>query len=239
MCGYTTLRTALAATAASTAEPPARRTSRPAPDASACGHATMPRNASVAGRALVRNAPPARTRSPGLGEADRGADLGDLPRVVVPVIVEHRADEHRNRDLVGAHELLEQRNAGFPFEIALAELLEILEQLAPLGVERAGEILERHLLALRRHVGVAPLALDDRQLRVGKTLQERHGLPALLEQEVAQHLAGGPLARRVGSLRVGLHVRELTAQVRPRRLRLRLEIAHRCRRHGVLPSFTV
>jgi hypothetical protein len=45
-----TLKVALVAMAASTAEPPAFRISTPASDARACGHATMPRGASVGGR---------------------------------------------------------------------------------------------------------------------------------------------------------------------------------------------
>jgi hypothetical protein len=50
MCGYTTAKTALAAIAASTAEPPARKMSTPALEASACGDVTIPRGASVTGR---------------------------------------------------------------------------------------------------------------------------------------------------------------------------------------------
>src|SRR4029079_16557964 len=50
MCGYTTARTALAAIAASTAEPPPRNTSTPAADASECGDVTMPEGARVTGR---------------------------------------------------------------------------------------------------------------------------------------------------------------------------------------------
>src|SRR5687768_7731530 len=106
MCGYATLSTALAAIAASTAEPPARSASAPAADASACGHATMPRNASVGARRGLHHL-----------ETDRAPDLRDLARVVVPVIVEHGADEHRDRDLVGAHELLEQRDLRLAPEI--------------------------------------------------------------------------------------------------------------------------
>src|SRR5690242_19445638 len=54
MCGYTTASTAEAAMAASTAEPPACSTCTPAWEASACGEATMPRYASVAGRTASR-----------------------------------------------------------------------------------------------------------------------------------------------------------------------------------------
>src|SRR6185437_131250 len=64
MCGYTTARTAAAAMAASTAEPPACSACTPAWEASVCGEATMPRYASVAGRAAskMRLAPSRRQR---------------------------------------------------------------------------------------------------------------------------------------------------------------------------------
>src|SRR5262245_43147495 len=120
MCGYTTPRAALAAIAASTAEPPAFSASTPAPDASACGHVTMPRNASVGGREIVRSRSPARDSLRRLGKPHRRADLGDLAGVVVPVVVEHRADEHRDRDLVRAHECPEERDAGLLHEVRVA-----------------------------------------------------------------------------------------------------------------------
>jgi hypothetical protein len=50
MCGYKTANAALVAIAASTADPPARNTSTPAAEASACGEVTMPLGASVTGR---------------------------------------------------------------------------------------------------------------------------------------------------------------------------------------------
>ena len=40
----------------------------------------------------------------------RFSNLRDLPSVVIPVIVEHRAHVHRQSDPVGPHELLEERN---------------------------------------------------------------------------------------------------------------------------------
>src|SRR5712691_6311869 len=55
MCGWTTDSTALAAMAASTAEPPAFSTSTPASEASGCGQVTMPRGASVGGRPMGKS----------------------------------------------------------------------------------------------------------------------------------------------------------------------------------------
>src|SRR5687768_10379109 len=79
MCGYTTASTALAAMAASTAEPPARSASRPASDASAWGHVTIPCRARVSGLSVstlsleLRLAPPRvsleRALHPDLGAA--------------------------------------------------------------------------------------------------------------------------------------------------------------------------
>src|SRR5262249_19168861 len=131
MCGYTTASTAPAAMAASTAEPPAARTSAPASEARACGHATIPDRAEPGARPAVRTRPPPSGRLLLVGEADRLADLGDLAGVIVPVVVEHGADEHRDRDLVGAHELLEQRDARLALEVGVADGVEIREDLAP------------------------------------------------------------------------------------------------------------
>src|SRR5713101_5731718 len=89
----------------------------------------------------------------GLGKADRFADLAELAGVVVPVVVEHRADEHRDRDLIGTHELLEERDAGFALEVGITQPFEVAKDLPALAVERARELLKRHLLALGRHVG--------------------------------------------------------------------------------------
>src|SRR5262245_52945322 len=191
MCGYTTLRTALAAMAASTAEPPALRTSVPASEASACGQTTIPRNASVAGRPVVRAAAP---RGEGerllrVRQADRLADLGELAGVVVPVIVEHRADEHRDRDLVGAHELLEQRDARLAPEVGVAQAVEVGVQIAALGVEPVHQLLDIHLLPLGRHVRVAGLHVDERQVPLSERLEQRARLEAGLEQQMTQDLA--------------------------------------------------
>src|SRR5262249_16521775 len=94
MCGYTTLSTALAAMAASTAEPPAFRTSTPASDASACGDDTIPRNPSVSGRP-VSSAPSSKR------------ELHPVLSPPVPVIVGNllesatlvEVDRHRHRAL--------------------------------------------------------------------------------------------------------------------------------------------
>src|SRR5262249_56438777 len=87
-----------------------------------------------------------------LGETGHLADLGDLTRVIVPVVIEHGADVHGNRDLVGPHELLEQRDASLPLELSVAQGVEITEDLLALRVELFDEILERPLLARRRHL---------------------------------------------------------------------------------------
>src|SRR5262245_23538267 len=50
-------------------------------------------------------------RGGGAAEPDGVPDLLDLPGVVVPVVVEHRAEVHVERDLVRAHELLEEGDA--------------------------------------------------------------------------------------------------------------------------------
>ena len=50
MCGYTTAKVAPTATAASTAVPPERSTSRPATVASGWGEATIPRRPRAAGQ---------------------------------------------------------------------------------------------------------------------------------------------------------------------------------------------
>src|SRR5262245_2673265 len=142
MCGYTTLSTALAAMAASTAEPPAFKTSTPALDASAWGHDTIPRNASAGGRPVVRSRSPEDARSLGLGQPDGSADLRDLPRVVVPVVIEHGADEQRQRDFVGAHELLEQRHTRLSRQVGLTEPLEVAEDVAALGIEGRRQFLD-------------------------------------------------------------------------------------------------
>src|SRR5262249_37885960 len=220
MCGYTTLRTALAAMAASTAEPPALRTSVPASEASACGPATIPRNASVAGRPVVRAAAPSGERLLRVRQADRLADLGELAGVIVPVIVEHRADEHRNRDLVGAHELLEQRDARLAPEVGVAQAVEVSVQIAALGVEPVHQLLDIHLLPLGRHVRVAGLHVDERQVPLSERLEQRARLEAGLEQQMTQDLARRPLPRRIGALEIGPETLGLTTEIRPRRVGL-------------------
>ena len=69
------------------------------------------------------------------GHAVGLADLGDLPRVVVPVVVEHGAHVYRQGDLVGPHELLEQGNLRLPPQIGVGERFEITEDLTALSLE--------------------------------------------------------------------------------------------------------
>ena len=45
-------------------------------------------------------------------------DLGELPGVVVPVVVEERSHEDGDGDLVGAHDLLEERVLDFRWRSA-------------------------------------------------------------------------------------------------------------------------
>src|SRR5262245_22768011 len=262
MCGYTTLRTALAAMAASTAEPPAFSTSMPAAEARAWGHVTMPRKARVTGRPVITRMPQTLTarpairprggtqgtrgwRSPsirrrhvlfGLGEPHGFPDLGQVARVVVPVEVEHGIDEHRDRDLVRAHELLEQRDARLAREVGIAQRLEVGEHLPALRVERGGQLPDSKVLARGRHVGIARLDVDQWQIAVGEALEKRHRIPPFLEQEVAQHLSRGPLAGRCRAIRMGLESLELAAQIRPGGLRFPSQLSDGLVSHGPPPQ---
>jgi hypothetical protein len=75
-----------------------------------------------------------------VGQAVGLPDLGDLARVIVPAVVEHRRHVHRQQDLVGPHELLEQRDLRLAVEISLAEGLQLVEDVAPLGLERLPQL---------------------------------------------------------------------------------------------------
>src|SRR5882762_4854810 len=71
---------------------------------------------------IVLGAQPAGLRGGVAAEADGLADFLELARVVVPVIVEHGTEVHGHRDLVRAHELLEEGNTRpAPLESRLLE----------------------------------------------------------------------------------------------------------------------
>src|SRR5262245_45345052 len=90
------------------------------------------------------------------------ADLRELAGVIVPVVVEQRAKVHRNRDLVGTHELLEERDACLAVESPLLESVNVGEHSTALSVERPSELRERHLPALVVEIGVPGCDLDER-----------------------------------------------------------------------------
>ena len=46
----------------------------------------------------------------GLGQADGVPDFRDLTRVISTVAIEQRAGEHRDRELIRSHELLQDRD---------------------------------------------------------------------------------------------------------------------------------
>src|SRR6267142_3203530 len=82
MCGYSTDSAAPVASAASTAEPPARSASTPAAEASECGEATMPRVAMVAGLPVVMG-------NTGLARSDQqphSARHNGMHHSIVPVV---------------------------------------------------------------------------------------------------------------------------------------------------------
>src|SRR4029453_3407786 len=71
--------------------------------------------------------------SRGLGQADRLPDLGQLPRMIVPVDAEEGPDPYRDRHFVRAVELLEQGDAGGSGNEGLvAQGLQVLEDLQPM-----------------------------------------------------------------------------------------------------------
>src|SRR4030095_989238 len=64
-----------------------------------------------------------------------------------------------------------------------------------------------------------------------EALEDGDGVPALLEEEVADDLPGGPLAGGVGLVQVRLHPLELPVDIGPCRVGLGLQPGHRRRRH--------
>src|SRR5262245_6680564 len=104
------------------------------------------RPVAVAMRPLYRDALARHSAGPGAGgtaEPDGASDLRELTGVIVPVVVEHRAGVHPHRDLVGPHELFEQRDSRLAAEVPLLEPLDVGEQPPALGVERLSELRER------------------------------------------------------------------------------------------------
>src|SRR5215831_9361297 len=72
---------------------------------------------------------PAGLRGGGAAEPNGLPDLLELARVVVPVVIEHGAQEHVDRDLVRAHELLEEGDASLALvEIPLFERVDVLSR---------------------------------------------------------------------------------------------------------------
>ncbi len=72
-----------------------------------------------------------------VGQAGGLADLGKLPRVIVPVVAEQGAHVCRDRHLFGVHDALEERDARLALEVRVTQRLQIAEHLLPLRVERA------------------------------------------------------------------------------------------------------
>src|SRR5262249_60043261 len=86
---------------------------------------------------------------PGSWQTGGLANLGELAGVIVPVEVEERADVLRERDLLGAHELLEERNPRLArLQLVIRERRDHDEHLAALLVDGVDELLEAHALAL-------------------------------------------------------------------------------------------
>src|SRR5262245_59122663 len=160
---------------------------------------------------------PAGLRGGGAAEPDGLQDLLELACVVVPVVVVHGAQEHVDRDLVRAHELLEEGDASLALvEFPLFEPVDIVEQAAALGVQRVPELGERHLPALVVEEGGSGVNLDQGVAALREARERSRRVEARLEEEVREHLTRGPLARGVGTLHVGVHAVELAAQVLPR-----------------------
>src|SRR5436190_8934562 len=81
-------------------------------------------------------------------QPDGLADLGDLPGVIVPVEVEERANVLGEGDLLGAHELLEERNPRLArLQLVIGERRDHGEHLAALLIDSVDELLENHPLA--------------------------------------------------------------------------------------------
>src|SRR5215510_8202070 len=137
------------------------------------------------------------------------ADLRELAGVIVPVVVEQRTDVHRNRDLIGPHELLEERDARLALESPFLESVNVGEHSTALSVERLSELPERHLPALLVEVGVPGKDLDERIIALCERAEDLHGVKSRLEEQMREHLARGPLARRIGALHVCIHSLEL------------------------------
>src|SRR5215470_633468 len=166
------------------------------------------------------------------GQAHRLPDLGDLSRVVVPVVLEQRAHEGGNVDLLDSHDLLEEGNARLALEVGLAQGIEVVHHVALLTLERGAELLEGHGLAVRRHLSVSRIDADDGEILGGEGLEEVYRLRARLEEQVAEHLARGPLARRVAPVQIRVHAVELRPEARPRLVGagpqvLHLRVSHR------------
>src|SRR5262245_25945496 len=111
-----------------------------------CALGMAPASTGVATRPLVLAMTVLGRHPAGLGgvdaaEANGVTDLLDLARVVVPVVVEHRTQIHVERDLVRAHELLEEGDARLALvELAFLEPVDVLEHPPPLSVQRVPEL---------------------------------------------------------------------------------------------------
>src|SRR5262245_23897136 len=148
------------------------------------------------------------------------------------MVVVHRTHVHRQGDLIGPHELLEQWNLGLTAEIGLRERFEVAENVAALGLELPPQLGQRHLLPLRGHEGLSRLYLDQGEIGGREAPEHAHGLRVRIREEVTENLAGRPFARRVRFVQMRLHALELLREVRGGRLAFPLQLAHNRTRHG-------
>src|SRR5262245_35530129 len=156
------------------------------------------------------------------GHAVGLADLGDLPRVIVPVVVEHGADVYRQGDLVGPHELLKQGDLRLSPQIGVGEGFEIAEDLTALSLERVEQLCLCHLQPFGCDVRLPGCGLDQREAG-GREAFQRGPRPSVrLREQMAEDLAGGPFTRGVRIVQVRLHILKLTREIRRRRIALLL-----------------
>src|SRR2546425_7933800 len=128
---------------------------------------------------------PAGFRAGVAAEADGLPDFLELARVVVPVIVEHGTEVHVHRDLVRAHELLEEGNTRLaPLEGWLLKPFDVLQDAAALGIQRVRELGERHLSALFVEECVTGSDLYDRIVVFREGGERGRRVEARLEEEV-------------------------------------------------------
>src|SRR5207245_567968 len=183
----------------------------------------------------VLGAHPAGFRGGVAAEADGLPDFLELARVVVPVIVEHGAEIHVDRDLVRAHELLEEGNTRLaPLEGRLVKPFDVVQDTAVLGIQRVPKLRERQLSALFVEECVPGGYLYDGIVAFREGGERGRGVEARLEEQVREHLARRPLTRGVRTLHVGVHALELAAQVLGGRVNPAPKVLRVLAGHGVL-----